>query len=244
MLCPYICYCSYELYDYFFEPYTEPFAHTHTHFTAFVDPPLEAICYQHSRENLPQRRQPPYSSNSKTRHPVLDGANKATTMATFFQDLWESIFTPGPTPSLLIATNVTFACLQLVLLSLLVATYSIHFIVLSSLCGGLWWAINWFARELKASQKREEQETARAARATSREAGQSSDSETEVETIITRGKEKPVTGSKEVEPVEKKGELKHRTGPEVEASPSTRSGVSTDESDWEKVSENENEKDK
>lgn len=78
-------------------------------------------------------------------------------MATaFFEDLWNSIFTPGPTPPLLLATNVTFAALQLVLLTLLILTYSIHFIVLSVLSAGLWSAINWFAKEVRANQAREE----------------------------------------------------------------------------------------
>lgn len=76
-------------------------------------------------------------------------------MATFLTDLFESIFTPGPTPALLVATNVAFAALQAVLLVLLVATYSIHFIVLSFLCGGLWWGINWFAAEVRAANEKE-----------------------------------------------------------------------------------------
>ncbi|KAK3898628.1 small nuclear ribonucleoprotein [Staphylotrichum tortipilum] len=78
-------------------------------------------------------------------------------MAAFLTSLWESIFTPGPTPTLLVATNATFAALQAVLAALLYATRSVHFVVLSVLCGGLWAAINWFARELKAHQRREEE---------------------------------------------------------------------------------------
>lgn len=70
-------------------------------------------------------------------------------MATFLTDLWSSIFTPGPTPTLLVATNTAFAALQLVLAGLLYATYSIHFAILSVLCGGLWYSINWFAAEVK-----------------------------------------------------------------------------------------------
>ncbi|KAG7292097.1 hypothetical protein NEMBOFW57_002130 [Staphylotrichum longicolle] len=63
-------------------------------------------------------------------------------MASFFEDLWQSIFTPGPTPTLLVATNATFAALQVVLAVLLYATFSVHFLILSALCGGLW--VNWF----------------------------------------------------------------------------------------------------
>lgn len=70
-------------------------------------------------------------------------------MASFMVDLWSSIFTPGATPTLLIATNTTFAALQLVLFALLFATYSIHFLILSIISAALWWSINWFAAELQ-----------------------------------------------------------------------------------------------
>ncbi|KAH9909164.1 ER protein Pkr1-domain-containing protein [Xylariomycetidae sp. FL2044] len=158
-------------------------------------------------------------------------------MASFFQDLWESIFTPGPTPTLLIATNVSFACLQVVLLALLIATYSIHFVILSFLCGGLWWAINWFAAELQAAQAKEAKEKSRATQRATQHATE--DSETEVEQIISKGK--PVSGSREVEVVEPGGDLKLRAEPP--SSSGTKSGVST-EDEWEKISENENDKDK
>ena len=77
-------------------------------------------------------------------------------MALFLEDLWNSVFTPGPTPTLVAATNASFAALQFLLLALLVATYSIHFAVLSILCGGLWFSINWFIRELQASKAQAE----------------------------------------------------------------------------------------
>lgn len=76
-------------------------------------------------------------------------------MATFFTDLISSIFTPGPTPSIIIATNASFAALQVVLFVLLILTYSVHFAVLSFLCAGLWWAINWFVTELQAASRKE-----------------------------------------------------------------------------------------
>ena len=41
--------------------------------------------------------------------------------SSFFEDLWESIFTPGPTPTLLIATNASFAALQLLFFALFMA---------------------------------------------------------------------------------------------------------------------------
>lgn len=77
-------------------------------------------------------------------------------MASFIEELWNSVFTPGPTPTLIVATNASFAALQLLLLVLLIATYSIHFVVLSILCGGLWFSINWFVAELQAGKAQEE----------------------------------------------------------------------------------------
>ncbi|EGZ76511.1 Pkr1-domain-containing protein [Neurospora tetrasperma FGSC 2509] len=167
-------------------------------------------------------------------------------MTSFVTNLWESIFTPGPTPTLLIATNVTFAALQLVLACLLFATWSIHFVILSALCGGLWGSINWFAAELKVHQIQEE-EKARRAKEAAPTPVTSEDSETEVEAAtstasLTRQGSIAEAVSHEVEPIQQIGELKHRV---VEETPSlgTRSGVST-EDEWEKISENENEKDK
>jgi hypothetical protein len=78
-------------------------------------------------------------------------------MATFFENLWNSIFTPGATPTLLIATNASFGTLQIVLALLFWATYSVHFVVLSFLCAGLWWGVNWFAAELRKAEKAEEE---------------------------------------------------------------------------------------
>ncbi|KAI9684647.1 MAG: SMK killer toxin resistance protein [Trizodia sp. TS-e1964] len=74
-------------------------------------------------------------------------------MSAFAHDLLNSIFTPGPTPALLLATNISFACLQALLAVLLVATFSIHFLILSVLSAGLWCAINWFVAELERSKK-------------------------------------------------------------------------------------------
>ncbi|KAH8837378.1 hypothetical protein MCOR27_004892 [Pyricularia oryzae] len=165
-------------------------------------------------------------------------------MADFIKDLWESIFTPGPTPSLLIATNVSFAALQVVLFALLIATYSIHFVVLSGLCGGLWWAINWFAREVKEAQRLEQLEKQRQPPP----ALSSSDDETEVETTAPGPRPRktppaPAASTTQANPEDTKGELKHRaastplTGPLASAA-SSKSGVST-EDEWEKVSESE-----
>ncbi len=116
-------------------------------------------------------------------------------MASFFEQLWESVFTPGPTPTLLVATNASFAALQVVLFVMLLITYSIHFIILSVLCGGLWWSINWFATEIRAAQaKEEEAKRIREARRGSKEKdmpaddGEAMDSgdDTEVDTEIEK----------------------------------------------------------
>lgn len=99
-------------------------------------------------------------------------------MAAFFEQLWESIFTAGPTPTLLVATNASFAALQVLLLVMLVATYSIHFVILSLLCGGLWWSINWFAAEIRAAQaKEEEAKRIREARRSGKDRGDGGDGE-------------------------------------------------------------------
>lgn len=164
-------------------------------------------------------------------------------MASFFEDLWQSIFTAGPTPTLLLATNVTFACLQLVLLALLVATYSIHFVILSFISAGLWWSINWFASELQAVQAEEEakekerQQQSERVRAAQQGAD---DSETEVEAGAPVTKITPAVGSQDVEAVERTGTVKLR--PDA-ASSGTKSSAST-EDEWEKVSGSEQEKDK
>jgi flagellar biosynthesis component FlhA len=168
-------------------------------------------------------------------------------MSSFFVELWEGVFTPGPTPTLLKATNMSFAALQLVLLAMLLATYSIHCVVLSALSAGLWWSVNWFATELAAHQreeeakKRTEAQEKEVAGEEKKVAGEE-DSETEVETAVPdKQPVKEDAAEAGVEAVEQVGEVKQR----VAAAPvaGTQSSVST-EDEWEKVSENENDKDK
>jgi hypothetical protein len=151
-------------------------------------------------------------------------------MSNFLTNLFESIFTPGPTPTLLVATNAAFACLQLTLLLLLIATYSIHFLILSCLSAGLWWSINWFVAELRAAQAAEDEK-----KRLDEAAAGGDDTETEVETVIDSGAK---SESKEVEVVERKGELKDRG---VGGRSGSRSEIST-EDEWERVSENEKDK--
>jgi len=150
-------------------------------------------------------------------------------MSQFFTDLLASIFTPGPTPSLIVATNASFACLQVVLLILLITTYSIHFLVLSFLSAGLWWAINWFVAELTAAQAAEEAKKS----AGIGDLQPGNDSDTEAETVIeTTG----VSRGKGIEVMDNPGELKPRGSPY-----GSKSEIST-EDEWEKVSENEKDK--
>lgn len=110
-------------------------------------------------------------------------------MTEFLTNLFNSIFIPGPTPALIVATNVSFAALQLVLLVLLILTYSIHFAILSLLSAGLWWSINWFSNELDlAKQKEKEAELLSEKRSQQEEDEMSPDdsgSETEGENIFS-----------------------------------------------------------
>lgn len=182
----------------------------------------------------------------------------AATMTTFLSDLWESVFTPGPTPTLLIATNAAFASLQVLLLALLAATYSVHFFVLSILCGGLWWAINWFAGELAAAQKAEEEaKRIREARRAKGAEGQSGSGEvdwgaeggdeqedTETETEELRGRAKGRKGGKEelLQPKAPPGSTSGAsTGGDLEGLSKRKSlsdaGELSTDSEWEKVDE-------
>lgn len=107
------------------------------------------------------------------------------------ENLWSSVFTPGTTPTLLVATNASFAALQVLLFVLLLATHSVHFVVLSFLCAALWGSINWFAAEVQAAQARQEKEAAegqphaRKGRSVPGALDVATDSETETEGLPT-----------------------------------------------------------
>ena len=157
-------------------------------------------------------------------------------MAEFFTSLFHSIFTPGPTPTLVVATNASFAALQLVLLGLLIATYSVHFIILSILSGGLWWAINWFVTELEAfKQKEKEKESVK----NEREPGQSRKKRQDPpEESGTETEEVPTVKGEDV----KEG-LRQRLQADDDRlrkrASSSFGDVSGTDSEWDKVSENE-----
>ncbi|KAJ5375290.1 Endoplasmic reticulum protein Pkr1 [Penicillium concentricum] len=160
-------------------------------------------------------------------------------MASFMEDLWSSIFTPGPTPTLLIATNVTFAALQLIFLALLLATYSLHFVALSIISAGLWWSINWFAAEVQLAQqaqeaekeKQEESDNAKTRRKSP--VRESADSDTETEALVAKKIDKSTavtTGSATsgLLPTARDQKKRPSTGGEG-------SGYGSTDSEWEKV---------
>jgi hypothetical protein len=176
-------------------------------------------------------------------------------MATFLSNLWESVFTPGTTPTLLLATNAAFASLQLLLLGLLAATYSIHFLILSILSGGLWWAINWFATEMAAAEAAEQEakriRAAKGKEAAARKTGagevdwgaeggdeKEEGDETETETEVVRGRAAEKGSATLLKP-----QAKAATGASVGESQSSTtkrkslidSGELSTDSEWEKV---------
>ncbi|QLL30529.1 hypothetical protein HG536_0A03470 [Torulaspora globosa] len=71
-------------------------------------------------------------------------------MANFFVALWESIFQPGTTPQLIVATHVSFIALLSTLIWLIYATKgNVHFYALFIIALCLWVCVIWFIRELK-----------------------------------------------------------------------------------------------
>lgn len=166
-------------------------------------------------------------------------------MASFMEELWSSIFTPGPTPTLLVATNVTFAALQLVFFGLLLATSSLHFVALSLISAGLWYSINWFAHEVRIAQDAQNAEKEKAEADTADRKKESedkasspgpgagdADSETETESI-TRGKtgrSATTTGSasSRLQPGEQDPRKRVSSGGDS-------SGYGSTDSEWEKV---------
>jgi ER protein Pkr1 len=157
-------------------------------------------------------------------------------MASFLEELINSIFTPGPTSTLIIATNASFACLQFLLLCLLIATYSVHFIVLSLLCAGLWWSINWFVAELQSAKPPDESDEQKPKERSSEvQRIPLGDSDTETEPSIGLMKPPP--------PREPQTMLKPKPSDAEEAIRKRRSvgdssGYVSTDSEWEKISEN------
>ena len=160
-------------------------------------------------------------------------------MASFVVDLMNSIFTPGPTSSLVLATNVSFALLQVTLLALLIATYSIHFLILSVICGGLWAAINWFVRELALYEAQQKQESGAAAAREGAHSG--SESDTDVQTLVDEVK-RSGSGSREIEVLPPASGLVDRGGKDKKETQDVKGSEASTEDEWEKVSETEKDK--
>lgn len=159
-------------------------------------------------------------------------------MSSFLPNLWTSIFTSGTTPTLLLATNLTFASLQIVLLLLLLATRSLHFLALSFICGGLWWAINWFAAEVAAvkAQQAKEEEEKRGGGAEEEDEGERTEVEGEAEgrrgsLSLSGFEEGRVEDSSEGNRVRRRNQKNSSSG---EKQTDLSGEVSTD-SEWEKV---------
>lgn len=70
-------------------------------------------------------------------------------MASFFSELWESVFQPGTNPALIKATHGSFVLLILSLLSLIYITRSIHFVNLLVIACILYGIVVWFIGELQ-----------------------------------------------------------------------------------------------
>lgn len=75
-------------------------------------------------------------------------------MATFITDLWESVFTPGTTPTLVAATHGSFVFLALSLLWMIYTTRSIHFVNLLVIALCLWASVTWFLHELEKEKQK------------------------------------------------------------------------------------------
>ncbi|EEA28132.1 anaphase-promoting complex subunit ApcB, putative [Talaromyces marneffei ATCC 18224] len=169
-------------------------------------------------------------------------------MASFVEDLWSSVFTPGPTPTLLVATNATFAALQLVLFLLLIATSSIHFVVLSFLSGALWWSINWFAKEVRQEQARQEeekrkqealeQETSGTSKLNTSADANDSETETEVEGLSKtrrRRVNQPETATLSPESASQSNKSSNNAPSQRKTSEGESSGYISTDSEWEKI---------
>lgn len=66
----------------------------------------------------------------------------------FLVELWNSILTPGTTPTLILSTHVTFALLVITLTIFVFLTKSIHLINLLVLSILLWGTLTWFINEI------------------------------------------------------------------------------------------------
>ncbi|KAI9846911.1 MAG: hypothetical protein M1837_003523 [Sclerophora amabilis] len=152
-------------------------------------------------------------------------------MASFLINLFNSSFTCGATPTHLVAINASFAGFQLLLGAILIATRSIHVMILSFLFASVWWAINWFVTELQvASDNEEEAESRRRTKIEQDSSADSSDdTQTEGSSILTS--ETAIPKSTDASSSQGATEAhRRRSSGEASAEAST-------EDEWEKVSE-------
>lgn len=74
-------------------------------------------------------------------------------MASFITGLWESVFQPGTSPQLILATHLSFTALLITLAWLIFVTSgNIHFIMLFVIATLLWITVIWFISELKSAK--------------------------------------------------------------------------------------------
>ena len=74
-------------------------------------------------------------------------------MASFVTGLWESVFQPGVSPQLILATHISFTALLATLGWLIFVTHgNIHFIALFIIASLLWITVIWFIAELKSAK--------------------------------------------------------------------------------------------
>ena len=69
-------------------------------------------------------------------------------MASIATSLWDSIFTPGPTPILIKAMNLSFFALFALLIPLIFVTKNIHVFFLTILAIGLWIGMQWCSQKI------------------------------------------------------------------------------------------------
>lgn len=117
-------------------------------------------------------------------------------MASFFVALWESIFQPGTSPQLIVATHVSFALLLCVLGSQIYLTKNIHFIALAVIAALLWVTVTWFIYELNRVKLQSNEDIARAQEKT----GSGSDSASDKKLLSSSTSHKPTADSNSPKP--------------------------------------------
>ncbi|CEP61026.1 Pkr1p LALA0_S02e05072g [Lachancea lanzarotensis] len=81
-------------------------------------------------------------------------------MANFAEELWRSIFTPGTSPQLVIATHISFSLLACCLGWLIYCTKNVHFVALLVIAVLLWATVTWFIAELQYAKLKDNEELA------------------------------------------------------------------------------------